>query len=214
MSQSPGVQTVVVTGVDSQKRPVETRFTVNSRPLDDPKLPQNFFPEAQYQLDFSSNGVPNPEISVDIFVNGELYAKDRPASINFIPPSTARTVRFVRSVGNREFDKFGVEVLPLPVPEISKPVFKKGDDIATVQTTSYGIYKGRPNTAELKVAEGNAEDPELVSTQELSGFTHVQTWRIRRHDPDRSFSFSLNAIDQRGSGSGKSRTVEYDDLGH
>jgi hypothetical protein len=66
--------------------------------------------------------------------------------------------------------------------------------------------ENRKNLAELKIDEGNAEDPELVDTRtDNQTMTHTQVWRIKPRDPNRDFWFTVHAIDQRGSKDGKSK---------
>jgi hypothetical protein len=211
IAPATGEQQVVVEGIQSDGRKVTAQFTVSAAPLDPPNLPRVFFPDNPIPVDFSSNKVSDGEISVDVYLNQKKIIDRRDVNTRFIvTPKTTGQLLFQRYVGNTEMDKFTVDVAPIPVPRVGKPEFKvqSGEDVAIVQTTSFGMVGNQDNLAELKIEIGNAEEPELISTK-TDGMEHIRTWRIRRRDNNSAFNFSIYAIDRRGSGAGKSKPQPY-----
>jgi hypothetical protein len=155
--------------------------------------------------------VPNGEISVDVYLNKKKIIDRSNTSARFtVTPNEPGQLLFRRYVGNTEMDKFTVNVALIPAPQVDKPDFKDGEDVAIVRTTSYGMVGDKKNVAVLKVEIGNAEEPELVkTTTDESGMEHTSTWRIKRRDNKSPFEFSIYAIDQRGSREGKSVVRSY-----
>jgi hypothetical protein len=213
IAPTTGEQQVMVEGSRADGQRVTARFTVSTRPLDDPRIPQFFYPDTRYTLDFSSTSVPDNQISVDVFLNGEKIIDREKVGARFtLQPETTGDLLFVRYVGDQQNGKFTYKVVPLPRPEISKPEFKRGEDVALIRTTSYGYVNNRANLAELKIEEGNADDPEPVSTQtDEANMKHTQIWRIRQRDDRSTFWFQVHAIDQRGSRTGKSSSVKFNE---
>jgi hypothetical protein len=211
IAPATGEQQVVVEGIQADGTKVTARFTVSAAPLDPPNLPPVFYPGNQITVDFSSNGVSDGQISVDVSLNQtKIMDRSRTSARFRVTPQTTGQLLFQRYVGNTEMDKFTVNVEPIPAPQVGKPDFQvqEGEDVAIVQTKSYGMVGAQDNLAELKIEIGNAEEPELVKTV-TDGMEHTRTWRIKRRDKRNPFDFTIYAIDQRGSRAGKSVSRKF-----
>ncbi len=133
-----------------------------------------------------------------------LLSRDQRRSSQSITPVSGDSivVSYVDDAG-AVIDSWTVGVEPLPLPNVV--LESHTDREAIVSTTSYGTVDNAANRAALKVAEGNASDPERIGQAARDGSDgYVQRWRVRRMNNDRPFVFTVYATDLRGSSGGQS----------
>lgn len=177
----------------------EVLFLVTATTPSDPRgLPKTLYSGNSYPADFSTTGIDDDRISVTIIENGKPVETSKGASFNYVPSATEGTVQFIRYVDGKPFGEYTCSVSEYPLPVIGPP--EENGPTVYVTTTSYGVIKGGPNVAVLRIERGNAHDPERVETNvdRETGRINVR-WRIRRKNAEQPFEFTARVWDQRGS---------------
>lgn len=214
MAPSSGEQQVVVNGTRrGDHRSVRAQFVINTAPIEAMKVPETFWAGQSYSLDFKSANVPTDQIRVEIIENDRVVVKrsEGGAVVNYHPASAGKA-SFVRYVGDNAVDRTTVSIAPLPPPITQPKRLNASPGEVIVQTTSYGVVKGEPNHAQLKILDGNAYDPEeLTQRYEYDPVTlaHTQYWRVRWNGKG-DFVFRAYALDRRGSNGGKSTVINVE----
>lgn len=217
LTQSSGRQEIVVSGKRrSDGRTVQATFVVHATPIEAMKLPQVLYAGQTHALDLAPANIPGDQISVEVIENDRVVIprSEGGSSINYRPAAVGR-VRFVRYVGGDRLDQTEAEIRPLPAPTVvpQRQAGSSADEVI-VQTISYGTVKGEPNRVQLKIQEGNADDPEELTakyTFDDASLRHIQYWRVRRNGSG-EFTFKAYALDRRGSNGGKSNPINFSAL--
>ncbi len=209
-----GTTRVTLTGTrNSDGRPVSTNFVVRSARIAEPDITESMFVGQSYRLDFTAPELPSENIAVEVIENDQtIVSRTEGRSVITYQPSGPAKVRFVRYFGDQVMETSYAEVRPLPLPSVLKPSTQPGSNEAIVTTVCYGTVANRPNRVRLVVQEGNVQEPEeLDSKYDEKNKMMTQNWRLRRRNPNEEFAFRAYALDQRGSGSGKSRMISFSD---
>jgi hypothetical protein len=204
---SGGEVPVVVTAKRrSDGRTITLTFSVRPAPMSAPSLPDAFIAGNPYRLDFSSSGIPDAQIGVEVIENDvTVIDRNQGGATLFYTPSSTGKVRFVRYVGDQAIDRFPRTIGPIPQPQISKPVEEAGESVL-INTVAYGSVKGQQNRAQLIVDEGEVDDPELVTSKSNdTDKSLTQTWRLRKRRSG-EIIIQCHAVDLRGSKTGRSNT--------
>jgi len=134
---------------------------------------------------------------------------DRRALVVYQPSASGR-VNFIRYLNGQRLDAMDAELRPLPLPVVQAPKRQSGSNEVMVTTVAYGMVGGMPNRCRLHVLEGNASDPEQMDLRyDEKSKTTTQIWKLRPRSVGEEFWFRIYALDQRGSGSGKSTPQKY-----
>ena len=171
-----------------------------------PTLPDALIAGGSYRLDFSSSGIPDAQIGVEVIENDvTVIDRNQGGATLFYTPSSVGKVRFVRYVGDQVIDKFVRTIGPIPPPQVSKPTEEAGESVL-INTVAYGTVKGQQNRAQLIVDEGEVDDPELVTSKPNdTDKSLTQTWRLRKRRAG-EIIIQCHAVDLRGSKTGRSTT--------
>lgn len=179
-------------------QPIEAYFTVSTTTLSDPKgLPQTLYQGNSYSVDFSTAGINEASISVNIVENGKPVAQNKGASFNYIPSSSGR-VEFLRFVDGKPFGEYAYDVEPYPSAVIGR--FNEMEDGSVVVTTTIlSSYKGAPNVPQFRIDKGNAKDPVFIGSRLDAATGRIETtWKIVPKNPSEPFEFTVRAWDMRG----------------
>lgn len=180
-------------------QPIEAYFTVSATSLSDPKgLPRTLYEGGSYSVDFTTVGVDEGRISVDIVENGKTVARNKGAYFTYIPSSNGR-VEFFRFVDGKPYGEYGFPVEQYPKASIVRMNYDKNTRSVVVTTTVLSTYNGAPNATQFRIEKGNAKDPvrESSETDPATGRTET-TWRIYPKNPSERFEFTVRAWDMRG----------------
>lgn len=194
----------------SDGRTGSVSFAVRSATLPSPDIAQSMFVGQSYRLDFSVPDIPSENIAVEVIENDKVIISrnDRRSVITYQPSGPGR-VEFVRYVDDQRVDVSDAELRALPLPNLQQQRAQSNNTEVILTTTCYGMVSGLPNRCRLVVQDGNVLDPEQMDQRfdEKNKIT-TQTWRLRRRDAGQEFTFTAYALDQRGSGTGKSKPMQ------
>lgn len=196
---------------DSDGRTGTINFVVRSAKLPPPDIARSMFVGQSYRLDFSAPGIPDGYIAVEVVENDKVVVSrnDRRALVVYQPSASGR-VNFIRYLNGQRLDATDAELRPLPLPVVQAPKRQSGSNEVMVTTVAYGMVGGMPNRCRLHVLEGNASDPEQMDLRyDEKSKTTTQIWKLRPRSVGEEFWFRIYALDQRGSGSGKSTPQKY-----
>jgi hypothetical protein len=207
--QQTGTQRVTVTTTRiSDGQTVSTWFDVKTESIPSPNLPDFLLVGQPRRLDFSIDNVPNQQVAVEVYENDRLVIGQDQRKVTFTyTPSNVGRVRFVRYLNDREVDRAELNAILPPPPKIGEPQ-RIGPNVVQITTYAYGMIDGTPNRAELKVQEGNVGEPKQMSyNYDQNQQASVQVWQLERKRTADPFTFSIYALDRRGSNGGKSLVV-------
>jgi hypothetical protein len=178
--------------------PARAQLRVAAATISDPDIPDALYAGETYPLDFRARGVDDGAIRVRVKERGKLV-EEGGAQVSY-RPTLPGSVEFEWYVSGQLVRRIDRVVSTLPVPTIAA-VKRETEDRAIVETRSYGSIAGRANKVNLRILDGNVGDePEEIDYRyDAASKMHTQRWRVWRHSPERDFSFTAWAIDQRGS---------------
>lgn len=193
-------------GVRSKKSDVTktVSFNVITSNLDDPKsVPLIVYPESTYRIDFSSDGVNNSRISVNVEENGAMIRRDQGAIMEYSPRAGSGDVVFTRLLDGKPVGSYRAKIKPIPDPVI-RPIEEKPCELI-VETITYGTINGRQNIPTFRMMEGNAFHPEEIGEPVVDNIrgSVTQRWVIKCQNPSREFRFRAKAWDLRGMARGE-----------
>lgn len=185
-------------------------FAVRSATLPSPDIAQSMFVGQSYRLDFSVPDIPSENMAVEVIENDKIIiSRNERRSVIVYQPSGTGRVDFVRYMDDQRIDAIDAEIRTLPLPSMQQQRAQSNDTEVIMTTTCYGMVGGMPNRCRLVVQDGNVLDPEQMDQRyDEKNKMMTQTWRLRRRDTGQEFTFTAYALDQRGSGSGKSKPVQ------
>jgi len=202
-----GTITVEVTAQRTDGQVRTTSFTVTAQALATVDVPDVMYPNIDYVVDPRLPSVENTRAVVRDGDREVSSAVDGPLRIRATMRDTGRTFTFERIIdGVREGNVRQIQIRSFGVPLI-RDVKQESDPrrkTVVVQFFSSDRSVGRPT---LKVLDGNAMEPRKLSgyLRAADGQRPTVSWlevfEITQRDPNRPFTFRVQAFDERGRAS-------------
>jgi hypothetical protein len=207
--RSPRSGTITVE-VSAQRRDGQTRtavFTVTAQPLGSVEVPEVMYPNVDYVIDPRLPSVDNARAVVR---DGDREVASATDGVLRVRPSmrdTGRTFLFERIVdGTREGATRSIVIRSFGVPVI-RDVKRDADPRKRTVIVQFYSSDRSVNRPTLRVVDGNASEPKKLSgyLRAADGQKPTTSWlevfEVTQRDPNRPFTFRLQAFDDRGRGS-------------
>lgn len=190
---------VINIGISAPNRQsTQISFRLETSNLNAPSnLPEVFYAGDSYRLDFGSEGVSDSRISVRIVENGQVVQRESQtgAVVIYSPSAQKGRVEFIRFFDDKQVNSYSRDILGIPDPVMR--TLEHSDRQIKVETVTYGKKDGRPNTAVLRVMDGNAKEARALGGPQIESSTGkiTQQWVIEVKDESQRLSFTVKVWD-------------------